>query len=731
MNTTFKINRGTYQGLRFGLYLLVILLFNAAVSNFPIRFDLTKQQTYSLAPASKTLVAQLEEPVTIRVYLSSNLPSEYNILYPLLRDLLQTYHSNAKRNMFSYSINLIRSDDDSENTAKLQDEAQNYGIYPVQLQVADGNEFKAVSAYLGLAISQGESLEVISPLQPSDNIQYILTAALQKMSRKGSAILSLNENLKIYYYFSPLIGEVNDGIYAQFPQDFIQILQSTSEKLYGRVEGKVINPDNLPPGLPQPGELDLAETEISVNGTAQKVYSALVIDNEGRYTATSLLQIQPTFELGNDGFRQVDTINVINPLQLEDQLAEIVIGSLGIAQTIGYISDRQTASFSPPNPQQPSPGVNLADFAQAARDLYNFQPVKLDEGIGKDINVLMLVEPLETLDAWDLYQIDQFVMRGGRLIVAMQPYQTVPNPYGYGPPMYIPNPNMGNGGNEGEENQSYTLIDVLKSYGIEYKRSMVFDKNSFISRGQNPQTGAYQENQIYFIPEINAEKYSDIGFIQGLKLLYSYNSAPLESADGKGNILLTSSEESWTEQISENMDPTRVVPPAADTLSRKNLLISSKGVLTSFFKEKEIPEKPEEEQDEESEESEEKELLLESIQDAFIEEGEHGQVLVSGTSLIFDSQLISVPTNRDLALNLVDYMAGNTSMADLRARSGVPNFIDEGASNVQKNIIKWFNILGLPLMVSILGLIMFIRWRRRQTYIRTLFDTNKSGKESS
>ncbi len=724
MNLTLKISRSGYQGIRFGLYILLVLLLNAAISYFPLRVDLTKQQTYSLATASKDTVAQLEEPVTIRVYLSSNLPSHYNILSSLLRDLMQTYKGSAKSGMFSYSVNLIRSDDKSEKTQKLQSEAQNYGIYPVQLQGSDGNEFKAVSAYIGMAISQGENLEVLSPLQPSDNIQYKITAALQKISRKGSALLSMNENLKIYYYFSSLLSQLNDGKYAQFPSNFEEVMKSTAEQLYGRVDSQVIDPDKLPPGLPNPGELDLPDTKIDIaDGQSQKVYSAIVIDNGGRYEAHSLLQLQPSFELGPDGLKQTNSVNVIDPLRLEGQLAEVAIGSLGIAQNVGYIADRETASFNPPNPQVPSQGANLYVFSQEVRDLYNFQPVNLDEGIGKDVNILLLVDPRKQLSDWDLYQIDQFVMRGGRLVVAMEPYQVMRSPYGYGA-QFIPNPNLEGIKSNGEKKEQYTLINLLAHYGIEYQKAMVFDTKSFVNRGQNAQTGGYQETKVYYIPEIDAEKSSDLAFVKNLKKFFFYNSAALKAVDDNSIVLVKSSPQSWTEDMSDgNKDPNNIVPAPVDKQSEQYLVMSSQGVLSSFFKGKKLPAKPKKEKEGEENEAKnaQEELSFASVQDSFIEQSENSHVLVSGTSLIFDKQLLSVPTNKALALNLLDYMAGNIEMANLRARSGTPNFIDESVGNAQKNIIKWFNTLGLPFTVGILGLLMLIHWRQRQLKLRALF----------
>ena len=734
-----RFNRMGYQTLRFALYVLVVVLLNAAIDVVPLRFDWSEQKTYSLATASADTVARLEEPVTIRVYLSRNLPARYNILSSLLRDLLQSYASSARRGMFSYSVNLIGSNDKSAKSQKFQQEAEGYGIYPVQLQGADGNEVKVLSAYVGLAISQGDNLEVISPLRPEDNIQYTITTALQKMSRKSSALLSLNENLKIYYYFSPALAELNQGQYAAYPDNFREVMKAAGEQLYGKVESQVIDPAQLPPGLPEPGELELQATEIdTADGTKETVYSALVIDNGGRYRAFPLLRLQPTLELGPEGLTQSNSVSLIDPQQLEGQLPDLATSILGIAQNMGYIADRETAGFNPPNPQQPPQGANLYQFAQEARDLYRFEPVMLDQGIGKDINILLLVDPKTQLSDWDLYQIDQFVMRGGKLLVAMEPYQVLRNPYGYGA-QYIPNPNIG--GIEGESSQQYTLIDLLTHYGIVYEKALVFDKRSFIQRGQNPQTGGYQETQVYYIPDINTKWGSEFPFIRDLKKLYSYNSAPLLAqnagdADSEGSqtvTLLQSSPESWTEDMSEgNKDPNNIFPPPADKLSQRNLIMASGGPLTSFFAGKTLPERPKEEDSaDQTTDKPEETLDLAAIQGAFIEKGERGQVLVSGTSLLFDSQLLGWQPNKALALNLLDYLAGNLDMANLRARSGTPNFIDEQVGNAQKNLIKWFNVLVLPFLVGIWGLLMLLHWRSRQMQIRALFSkvSNNQGNQ--
>ena len=197
-----KFDRMSYQGIRFALYVLIVVLLNAALGVVSLRFDLSEQKTYSLAGASSDTVARLEEPVTIRVYLSRNLPARYNILSSLLRDLLQSYSGSARRGMFSYSVNLIGSNDKSAKSQKFQQEAEGYGIYPIQLQGADGNELKVLSAYVGLAISQGDNLEVISPLRPEDQHpvhDYCCTRKNVAQKQCAALIEREPENLLLFF----------------------------------------------------------------------------------------------------------------------------------------------------------------------------------------------------------------------------------------------------------------------------------------------------------------------------------------------------------------------------------------------------------------------------------------------------------------------------------------------------------------------------------------------------
>ena len=80
---------------KFGLYLVLIILFNLVSATLFFRIDLTSNGLYSLSKASKNVVNTLGEPLTINVFFTRNLPAPFNNIERYLQDLLQEYEINS------------------------------------------------------------------------------------------------------------------------------------------------------------------------------------------------------------------------------------------------------------------------------------------------------------------------------------------------------------------------------------------------------------------------------------------------------------------------------------------------------------------------------------------------------------------------------------------------------------------------------------------------------------
>src|SRR5689334_501805 len=76
------------------LLLAVILILINLIANWVFfRFDLTQRNAYSLSPASKKLVKEIDDRVIIKAYFTPDLPSPYNTYARYARDLLTEYRA--------------------------------------------------------------------------------------------------------------------------------------------------------------------------------------------------------------------------------------------------------------------------------------------------------------------------------------------------------------------------------------------------------------------------------------------------------------------------------------------------------------------------------------------------------------------------------------------------------------------------------------------------------------
>ena len=81
------------------LALLMILLLNIAAYYLPFRIDLTAEKRYSLSPATRNLLKELKEPVTVDVLLKGEFPAVFTKLKNSTNDLLEEMQRYAGNNL--------------------------------------------------------------------------------------------------------------------------------------------------------------------------------------------------------------------------------------------------------------------------------------------------------------------------------------------------------------------------------------------------------------------------------------------------------------------------------------------------------------------------------------------------------------------------------------------------------------------------------------------------------
>ena len=85
--------------ITFIFVLVIIVLINAIVNQFTPFIDLTKDKVYSLSSGSKSLVKSLKEPLSVKFFLTPNLPPPFSTYEKYIKDLFAEYKSAAGKNI--------------------------------------------------------------------------------------------------------------------------------------------------------------------------------------------------------------------------------------------------------------------------------------------------------------------------------------------------------------------------------------------------------------------------------------------------------------------------------------------------------------------------------------------------------------------------------------------------------------------------------------------------------
>lgn len=203
-------------------YLLIVLgilvLVNILSDNLFLRLDLTADNQYTLSEATKDIIKNLEEPVTVTAYFSDDVPAQMSKTKRDFKEMLVEY-SNLSKGMLVYEF----IDPSTDEMAEQQ--AVSAGIQPVIATVREKDQAKQQKVYLGAVVSLGEMSEVIPFMQPGAAMEYALSSTIKKISVSDKPVIGLLQghgepsinafpqalnSLNILYQIEPV--EFNDTI---------------------------------------------------------------------------------------------------------------------------------------------------------------------------------------------------------------------------------------------------------------------------------------------------------------------------------------------------------------------------------------------------------------------------------------------------------------------------------------------------------------------------------------
>jgi ABC-type uncharacterized transport system involved in gliding motility auxiliary subunit len=253
-------------------------------------------------------------------------------------------------------------------------------------------------------------------------------------------LAEIKEPINLYFYFSRESAAKQAPLlmpYANRVREFVEELAARSG---GKIRLRVIDPQPFSDDEDRATEFGLQSLQ---NGGGDSLFFGLAGTNstDGRASI-------PSFQADREEFLEYDVAKLINELGSPKKPVIGLISSLGLQ-----------GQFNPMTGQMGEQWPILTSL----QDLFTVRTLNADvDHIDKDVDVLMLVHP----KGWSqktLYAIDQFVMRGGKVLLFVDP-----NAGGDTAGQDPQNPLAG-----AMANHSSDLEPLLKAWGVDYDPTKV------------------------------------------------------------------------------------------------------------------------------------------------------------------------------------------------------------------------------------------------------------------
>jgi ABC-type transport system involved in multi-copper enzyme maturation permease subunit/ABC-type uncharacterized transport system involved in gliding motility auxiliary subunit len=172
--------------LRLGTALLVavFVVLNLAGGRIGGRLDLTPGRAYTLSGATSDIVRGLDDLVTIRLFASRELPSEFALQKRDVDDLLRDLRRAGRGN-----IRVVERDPAADAAAA--GDARALGIVPVQFNVVGQAELQVKEGFFGLVVQYADRHETIPFVQRTDDLEYRLVSAIRGLTRASKPRVAL------------------------------------------------------------------------------------------------------------------------------------------------------------------------------------------------------------------------------------------------------------------------------------------------------------------------------------------------------------------------------------------------------------------------------------------------------------------------------------------------------------------------------------------------------------
>ena len=646
------------------------------------RMDLTENGEYTISPVTRDVLHELDEPLTIRAFITERTHPKLAALVPRLRDTLAEYE------IYGDGRVSVEIEDPNTNEDLKEEITEQYSIRSVPMGVADRNSQSIVNTYFHLVITYGDQFEVLSfedlieivPEASGDfevqlkSIEYDLTRTIRKVTSEfqsiDSLLAQLPEPATLTLYQS---RDRTDESFLATADVFRQVGEDMQRIGKDQLVFATVDP-TTDAELPQ-----RLYDEYGIQPIPGSLQDALT----GRgYYLHMLLEVgdKPTAFRGVEGMSSNDVEQAI-----EAALRKATPGQL---KKIAIFTEKPVNIPNPNLPpqfqQNKEPDFRVLEQTLAAE--YEVERTQLDDGeVSQDVDVLFVGKAGPMTPAQS-FAIDQYLMRGGAVVALAGGYRIEPRP-----PL-------------GTSPTNPALRQQLETYGVKVEDTLVMDSDNVplalpIQRQLVRVPYPYFPNS-YGPDRLNPDHVAVAG-IQSLVLPWpspvTTTSADLEEREVQW--IVRSSEEAWLDRdgdISQDRLDSLGTPSWDEPSSREvsDLAISVTGRFPSAFAGRDNPLSTEEAQ------------LPKPIERSVAD----GRLVVLGTSEMMSdlvSQLAREPSHAaslQLIANLIDWSAEDTDLLRIRTAGAFARTLtslDEDEATFVE-IVTWLMVLVPPIALILI-----------------------------
>ena len=206
-------------------------------------------------------------------------------------------------------------------------------------------------------------------------------------------LADLEEPIDLYFFFSDQASKKNVTL-RNYAKRVEEMLKEYEREADGKIRLHIIDPQPFSEAEDRAAEFGLQG--IPLNQTGDNLYFGLAGTNE-----LAEREVIPFFALEQEGMLEYELSRVVNTLAQAEK------------PKVGIISGLPINGGTTPYSQEPAPAWMVLEQMQ---QMFEVQPLQHDvDQIPDDIGVLLLVHPKSLTEA-ALYAVDQFVLRGGKLL---------------------------------------------------------------------------------------------------------------------------------------------------------------------------------------------------------------------------------------------------------------------------------------------------------------------------